>query len=206
MGDAQSSDGTDRFCTQCGWDGETTKTHCPACGCDWYTYRCDIHDFGTNSKGQMQQHIDHKHPGGAAKDPVEEFRTEDTDRREDLVYGGVCPVCGDEFTDGFERLHDLEGESIEGVRICVIDPPEECLFHLPENQSDRSSDTDSERVTVDRDVLEELVNTAKGDLERLVQCDGYREGDDVVDDLVQTVEAAERSLETGTEHFGGDEA
>jgi len=69
----------------------------------------------------------------------------DTDRREDLVYGGVCPVCGDEFTDGFERLQDLKGESIEGVRICVIDPPEECLFHLPEDQNGRSPDTETEQ-------------------------------------------------------------
>lgn len=59
---------------------------------------------------------------------------------DDLVYGGVCPVCGDEFTDGFERLEDLENESIGGVRICVINPPEECLLHLPEDQSDREAD------------------------------------------------------------------
>lgn len=56
--------------------------------------------------------------------------------REDLVYGGICPVCGDEFTDGFSRLGDLVGESIEGVRICVIDPPEKCLFHLPDDQGE----------------------------------------------------------------------
>ena len=64
----------------------------------------------------------------------------DTDRREDLAYGGVCPVCGDGFTNGVKRLKGLEGESIEGVRICVIDPPEETLFHLPEDQTDRSAD------------------------------------------------------------------
>ena len=64
----------------------------------------------------------------------------DTDRREHLAYGGVCPVCGDEFTDGFERLKDLEGESIESVRICVIDPPEETLIHLPEDQTDQEED------------------------------------------------------------------
>lgn len=62
---------------------------------------------------------------------------DDSDDREGLVYGGVCPVCGDEFTDGFNRLEDFEGESIDGVRMCIIDPPEECLFHLPEDQSDR---------------------------------------------------------------------
>jgi len=62
--------------------------------------------------------------------------------------------------------------------------------------SSRSPDG-TDQVAVDRDVLEELVSTAKGDLERLVQCDGYREGDDVVDDLVETVEAAERALDKG---------
>jgi len=61
------------------------------------------------------------------------------------------------------------------------------------------SENGTEQVSVEREVLEELVNTAKGDLERLVQCDGYREGDDVVDDLVETVEAAERALESGGE-------
>lgn len=55
--------------------------------------------------------------------------------RDDLVYGGICPVCGDEFTDGFEVLEALEGESIEGVRLCVIDAPENTLMHLPEDQS-----------------------------------------------------------------------
>jgi len=71
--------------------------------------------------------------------------SEHADEDDDLAYGGVCPVCGDKFTDGFERLQDLKGESIEGVRICVIDPPEECLFHLPEDQNGRSQDTESEQ-------------------------------------------------------------
>jgi hypothetical protein len=71
--------------------------------------------------------------------------TDGTERSEGLAYGGVCPVCGDEFTDGFHRLQDRKGESIEGVRICLIDPPEECLFHLPTDQNDRSIDADSER-------------------------------------------------------------
>jgi len=41
----------------------------------------------------------------------------DTDRS-NLAYGGVCPVCGDEFIDGFEPLE--ESTSYEG-RICVIE-------------------------------------------------------------------------------------
>lgn len=69
----------------------------------------------------------------------------DTERRDELAYGGVCPVCGDEFTDGFERLQDLENESIEGVRLCVIDPPKETLIHLPEDQTDRSRDTEGKQ-------------------------------------------------------------
>lgn len=59
--------------------------------------------------------------------------------------------------------------------------------------------SETERVEVDREVLEELVNTAKGDIERLVTCDGYEEGDEVLDELVETVEAAERALESGGE-------
>lgn len=59
-------------------------------------------------------------------------RTPDTD--DELVYGGVCPVCNEEFTDGFEQLQDLTDVSIENVRLCVIDPPDEVLIHLPEDQ------------------------------------------------------------------------
>ncbi|ELZ23514.1 hypothetical protein C475_14613 [Halosimplex carlsbadense 2-9-1] len=64
----------------------------------------------------------------------------------------------------------------------------------------------SEPVAVEREVLEELVDIAKGDLERLVTCDGSREGDDVVDELVETIDAAERSLDTTTDQEGhGDQ-
>jgi len=53
---------------------------------------------------------------------------------EDLVYDGVCPVCGEEFTDGFDDVD--EGACIEEVRLCVIekdgDEIGECLLHLPE--------------------------------------------------------------------------
>jgi len=41
---------------------------------------------------------------------------DDTDRRDDLVYGGICPVCGEEFIDGYDALE--EDESYE-ARICV---------------------------------------------------------------------------------------
>lgn len=57
---------------------------------------------------------------------------------EDLAYGGVCPVCGDEFTDGFDELQ--EGESREDVRVCVVeleDGEADALFHLPDDQTDR---------------------------------------------------------------------
>lgn len=56
--------------------------------------------------------------------------------REDLAYGGVCPVCGEEFIDGFGRLN--EGESYDG-RICVVEKNEETadgemLVHLEEGE------------------------------------------------------------------------
>jgi hypothetical protein len=59
---------------------------------------------------------------------------------QELAYGGVCPVCGEEFTDGFEHVE--EGESIEGVRICITEKVEdskdgECLMHLPEEVEER---------------------------------------------------------------------
>jgi len=58
------------------------------------------------------------------------------ERTDTVVYDGICPVCGEEFTDGFD---DLEvGESIEGVRLCVLETNQEdqtgnALFHLPED-------------------------------------------------------------------------
>ena len=52
----------------------------------------------------------------------------------ELVHGGVCPVCGDEFGEGFGDIS--EGESIDDARICVIekDGEEEMadgIIHLP---------------------------------------------------------------------------
>jgi len=45
--------------------------------------------------------------------------TEDASgERDDLAYGGVCPVCGDEFNDGYEGLE--VGESYQG-RICIVE-------------------------------------------------------------------------------------
>lgn len=48
--------------------------------------------------------------------------TDDTERREHLWNDGICPVCGEEFIDGFGPL--TEGESYDG-RICVTDKDEE---------------------------------------------------------------------------------
>ena len=53
---------------------------------------------------------------------------------EGIVYGGVCPVCGDEFGDGFSDIE--EGESIDGARICVIEKNDagemaDGIIHLP---------------------------------------------------------------------------
>ncbi|UXF50818.1 MAG: hypothetical protein HQRvContig01_32 [Haloquadratum phage sp.] len=67
------------------------------------------------------------------------------DGKEHLAYGGVCPVCGDEFTDGFDDLD--EGESVEAVRLCVVEKDDDGagdgLFHLPQGQNSRSVDTDT---------------------------------------------------------------
>jgi len=52
-----------------------------------------------------------------------------------LLYDGECPVCGDEFVDGFESVD--AGEQIDGVRICVVekdgtDEIGEAIMHLPD--------------------------------------------------------------------------
>lgn len=57
-----------------------------------------------------------------------------TTRRDELVYGGICPVCGDEFVDGFEPLEEFESYS---GRICVVEKDEgigsgTMLVHLDE--------------------------------------------------------------------------
>jgi len=52
--------------------------------------------------------------------------------RDELIYGGVCPVCGEEFTDGWTAIKDMEGESIENVRVCVVEFPDSVLHHFPE--------------------------------------------------------------------------
>jgi len=64
----------------------------------------------------------------------------DTDKRtepegnEDLIYGGICPVCGEEFVDGFSEME--ENTSYDG-RICVDeingDGEGKMLVHLSEN-------------------------------------------------------------------------
>lgn len=53
---------------------------------------------------------------------------------EELVHDGVCPVCGEEFGDGFGDIE--EGESIDDARICVIEKDSEGemadgIIHLP---------------------------------------------------------------------------
>ena len=49
---------------------------------------------------------------------------------EDLIYDGECPVCGEEYTDGWTFTKANEGESIEGVKICIVDHPDKVLMHL----------------------------------------------------------------------------
>lgn len=69
---------------------------------------------------------------------------------EDLIHDGVCPVCGEEFTDGFEDV--TEAESIEGVRLCVIEKDGEgeigeCLLHLPDDQEGYDLEEDPKGLT-----------------------------------------------------------
>lgn len=54
-----------------------------------------------------------------------------------------------------------------------------------------------ETVEVDRNALEELVDCAQGDLERMVSTEGYDEEDPVVERLASTVEQGEAALEGG---------
>jgi len=54
---------------------------------------------------------------------------------DDLIHDGECPVCGDEFADGFDEFN--EGDTIEGVRICVIEKDSvsevgDAIIHLPD--------------------------------------------------------------------------
>lgn len=35
MVDTDYAEGSYRFCS-CGWDGDTTKDHCPDCGAEWF--------------------------------------------------------------------------------------------------------------------------------------------------------------------------
>jgi hypothetical protein len=58
------------------------------------------------------------------------------DRKQDeLAHGGVCPVCGEEFGDGFGDIK--EGQQIDNARICVIDKTQDGeemangIIHLP---------------------------------------------------------------------------
>ena len=51
--------------------------------------------------------------------------------RDNLAYGGVCPVCGKEFYDGFDELREYESYD---ARICITDKYENgegsMLVHL----------------------------------------------------------------------------
>lgn len=38
---------------------------------------------------------------------------------DDLIFGGVCPVCGDEFADGWDVVE--EGESYPGSKVCIVE-------------------------------------------------------------------------------------
>jgi len=42
----------------------------------------------------------------------------ETEKREDLVYDGVCPICGDPFTDGYA---EVEAGNSYDAKICIVD-------------------------------------------------------------------------------------
>jgi hypothetical protein len=50
---------------------------------------------------------------------------------ENLYNGGICPVCGEEFVDGFDALG--VGKSYE-AKVCIEEKDDDngkCLIHLP---------------------------------------------------------------------------
>jgi hypothetical protein len=57
---------------------------------------------------------------------------ESQDSQEELYNGGVCPVCGEEFVDGFDALG--VGKSYE-AKVCIEEVGDDgegkCLIHLP---------------------------------------------------------------------------
>lgn len=61
--------------------------------------------------------------------------SEEGSDQDELLYGGECPVCGEEFGDGFGEIE--EGQQVDGARICVIEKDEggeemaNGIIHLP---------------------------------------------------------------------------
>jgi len=56
----------------------------------------------------------------------------------DLINDGVCPVCGDEFVDGFDELG--EGET-HNARVCIVEHAEmldhgQMLVHFEGDDAD----------------------------------------------------------------------
>ena len=50
---------------------------------------------------------------------------------EDLYNGGICPVCGEEFVDGFDRM---EEQTSYEAKVCVTEVNDKetghCLIHI----------------------------------------------------------------------------
>lgn len=74
---------------------------------DGEVYHCTIHGVETESRGQMQQHIDLEHPGGAAEDSPDEFLCDGVvTHRQEIDY---CPKCGSPTT------HDIRNQEVHVV-------------------------------------------------------------------------------------------
>lgn len=111
-----------RLESKAGPDGLNAQ-RCP--NCEWWkVYDPAADEFATNELERVTPVTD----GGRAD-------SGQATEREHLAYNGICPVCDEEFIDGFDPLE--ESESYDG-RICVVEKnPEtgdgQMLVHLEED-------------------------------------------------------------------------
>jgi hypothetical protein len=80
-----------------------------------------------------------------------------------------CPVCGEEYGDGFEELE--ENESIEGAKVCIVEKFDEngtgnAIIHLPWEVGERSEDSESADEILCRYCNERFNDSHQGLLDR----------------------------------------